>query len=278
MYCGYSKHHLWIRSSGECVPCPAYDIVADPLGRPGEHASAEQFFYSTDMVQLRSDIENDIERPGCHKCHSAEKLRNGGSCRTWGNEQFFQDSELPVQLTALEISAGRTCTLKCRMCGPNSSTAWAAEHKLRGMPADTIDLDWDMIPVHLMSNVKYIKVTGGEPFLSPNFAKMLRELDREDLLGQMQVEIFTNLEEFPGTKFTDYLKKVKNLKIYFSLDGVGIRNEYIRSGSNWSNTVNTMLKWGQWKHDLRLDQLSFIISHTYTIFNCLNYIEFADYV
>lgn len=273
MHCGYAKHHVWIRGGGECSPCPFYNLETEPLG---DHRDFESFFLGPEMDQLRADLAAGIKRRGCHLCWEAEKI--GKSCRIEGNERHFTDPSAPVSLTALEISAGRTCTLKCRMCGSDSSTAWAAEYVQRGMRDDKPTLDWRMVPRHLLKDLRYLKVTGGEPFLSPNLATLFADLHADGISDQIEVEIFTNVEQFPDARFTDHMRDFKALDVFFSIDGVGHRNEYIRSGSSWPRSMDTMRQWGQWKARNQLTQLRFHISHTYTIFNCLYCLEMVDWI
>jgi hypothetical protein len=272
MYCGYAKHHVWIRGTGNCVPCPAWNDK-DTLT---SNTDVKSFFFGEEMTRLRADLEADVKRLGCDRCHRQELA--GDSTRTVANAKYFTDMGRPIGITALEISAGRTCTLKCRMCGPDSSTAWAIEHRSRGLPNAPPTIDWTNIPVDILSDLTYLKITGGEPFLSPNLAVMFRELQEAGISKQLDVEIYTNAEEFPGDRFSEYMRDFKNCRINFSVDGVGKRNEYIRSGSSWPRTVDTMLKWGAWKADLGLDQVGFSISFTYTTFNCLYGLEMVDWV
>lgn len=226
------------------------------------------------MRRLREDLDNDVRRPGCHRCWENEKT--GYSTRTWANEWIFKDHTGPARLTALEISAGRTCTLKCRMCGPDSSTAWASEMDQRGVGEWKPTLDWNMLPRHLLADLTYLKITGGEPFLSPNLARLFLELSEDGLSHNIDVELFTNVEEFPGPRYVDNMRDFKSLQIYFSVDGIGARNEYIRSGSIWQRTVENMKSWGRWKSELGLGNVKFHISYTYTLYNCMYCAEFID--
>ena len=277
MHCGYAKHHVWIRGTGRCMPCPAYNELVDPIGIYNDVGG---FFSSNEMEILRADLAADIRRPGCERCWAVEDAGVPGSvsARQWGNDLYFTDIDQPVGITALEISAGRTCTLKCRMCGSHSSTAWAAELSSRGVQVTASNLDWTTVSTDHLKTLTYLKITGGEPFLSPKLAVMLKELQQSGLSKQIDVEIFTNAEEFPSAKFTDYMRDFNSCRIYFSIDGVGKRNEYIRSGSSWPVTIATILNWGKWKAELGLDRVRYSISHTYTTYNCLYGLEMADWV
>ena len=259
------------------MPCPVYDEKLDPIGK---YTDVKQFFFSNEMTQLRTDLNNNIIRPGCAQCLSAEDARVPGSfsTRQWANDRYYANPDQPVGITTMEISAGRTCTLKCRMCAPHSSTAWAAEHRSRGLVDASPSLDWTAIPIDLLANLTHLKITGGEPFLSPNLSVMLKELHQAGLSQQIDAEIYTNAEEFPDTKFTDYMQGFKSFRVYFSIDGVGKRNEYIRSGSSWPRTIDTILRWGKWKTRFGLDNIQYSISYTYTTFNCLYNVEIVDWV
>lgn len=263
--CFYAKNHALIWSDGSISPCCVYRSNEDPIG---DYTDVFEFFNSPEMAQLRQDHANGIKRPGCRKCWSVEDA-GGGSYRG----SMPSNPEHAGQLKGLDVAVGRTCTLKCLTCGPHASSAWESELASRGLAQSRMTLDIGDIPVQAYDHIEKLDIQGGEPFLSKKLPNILGYLVAKGLSKKIFLTIVTNVETFPDQRYTEPLKHFGKLLIKLSLDAVGPRNEYIRSGSRWENTMESFERWGKFKRDNPNSNIELVISHTVSTFNFIYYDE-----
>lgn len=266
--CFYAKNHALIWSDGSIAPCCVYRSDEDPIG---DYTDVFEFFNSPEMRKLREDHSRGIKRPGCRKCWSVEDA-GGYSYRIPSNPEHAG------QLKGLDVAMGRTCTLKCRTCGPFASSAWESELASRGRGMTRPSFDVADIPVQAYEHLEKMDIQGGEPFLSKKLPNMLNYLVMKGLSKNIFLTVVTNVETFPDERYTEPLKHFGKLLMKLSLDAVGPRNEYIRSGSRWENTMETFSKWGRFKADNPGMRIKLVISHTISTFNFLYYDEMVSEV
>ena len=142
---------------------------------------------------LFTDIKTSMMRnewhPGCYKCKSDEEV-TGNSMRTEADEFFnnFTDFE---QLEYLEITVGRLCNLACIGCGLEFSHKWDEDSIALDLPnlyklehyKKHQEMDIDGIDLDNFRHLKFLKVTGGEPFLHRQFLNLIIRLaDRKSVV------------------------------------------------------------------------------------------------
>jgi organic radical activating enzyme len=187
--------------------------------------------------------------PGCYKCKSDEEMK-GSSMRTEADE-FFNDFTDTIRLEYLEITVGRLCNLACLSCGADFSHTWDKDEIALGIrtPAqieklkEVQEYDLDNLDLDKLKDVKFIKVTGGEPFLHRQFLNLVVRLADSGLAGQIDLEIFTNCTWFPAKLELDALMKFKRIQLSPSIDGVGSTNDLLRYPSKWNKIEATLDKW-----------------------------------
>jgi organic radical activating enzyme len=162
----------------------------------------------------------------------------------------------------LEVSFDSTCNFKCAYCGPSISSSWLEEIKQMG-PYPTSDkfnnLDWiksqQRMPIlkreenlyvdafwewwpSLVKDLQVFRITGGEPLLSKDFWRVLDTLE-ETPQPNLSFSVNTNLgvpqqllDKF-YSKLLMLKSKVKDIRIYTSVDTYGEQAEYIRYGLNF---------------------------------------------
>lgn len=266
--CFYAKNHVLIWNDGSTAPCCNYKDDEDPLGN---YTNVFEFFNSQEMEKLRDDHKNGIKRQGCRKCWTVEDAGGGGYRKP-------SNPEHTGQLKGLDIALGRTCTLKCKTCGPFASSAWESELKSQGIHKNWGNLNNVEITNDVFTHIEQLDIQGGEPFLDKRLPDILEYLCTTGLSKNIDLTITTNVECFPNDCITESLKKFKNLLLKISIDGVANRNEYIRSGSTWSNTLDTVKKWGKFKNDNPTNNIKIVINHTLSTFNFLYYDELVSEV
>lgn len=199
--------------------------------------------------EIRETMMRNEWHPGCYKCKSDEAMK-GSSMRTDADE-FFDDFTDTVRLEYLEITVGRLCNLACLSCGAEFSHTWDKDELALGISdeakieklKEVQEYDLDNLDLDKLKHVKFIKVTGGEPFLHRQFLNLVVRLADSGIAGQIDLEIFTNCTWFPKKLELDALLKFKRIQLSPSIDGVGSTNDLLRYPSKWETIEATLDKW-----------------------------------
>lgn len=171
-----------------------------------------------------------------------------------------------VYPTSLEVAFSNVCNFKCMYCSPSYSSLWHKEIKEHGpyptsrlynnlqiMKLNQVDpLEgenrekyvqafwrwWPEVAPHL----HHLRVTGGEPFLSPDTWALMESLIREPR-PHLIFSINTNMSMSDATmnrllqKIPLLAGKVAKFTLFLSIDSVGSQAEYIRHGLNFERFV-----------------------------------------
>lgn len=219
----------------------------------------EEIFNHPNMQQLRTNLLNGVKDPACQTCWSQESK----GIRTFRFTSEIQDTTVDLEnptLTSIDITSSRECNLRCRMCSPEASNYLMKDHKyfkennlldkvrfatagrwstwatLGHSPTDSIQWDW------LMNNtdkIKYIQVSGGEPFYDSKTIKLIDRYIETGAAKDTTLSFITN-----GTMFTpELMEKLNQFKANdhsVSIDGYGLAYEYIRYPSTFSGLEKSL--------------------------------------
>ena len=172
------------------------------------------------------------------------------------------DPNADVNLKTCEVAFDRTCQLACSYCNPAFSSTWVKDIRTNGgyqgiksdarghfiddapyaEPYDAgtanpyVDAFWRWWP-ELSKELEEIRVTGGEPLMTPSIYKLFdwfKETD-EPNAKKMRLAINSNLMAKPGllNKFIDATQHIDHFHVYTSCEAFGAQAEYIRDGLDW---------------------------------------------
>ena len=97
---------------------------------------------------------------------------------------------------------------------------------------------------HLVgSKIKYFKVAGGEPLLNTDLWDVVEDIKLKS--PSFKFIFHTNLTFFPK-KHLHILDTVEKIEVAYSIDGIGLVNDYIRHDSNWSEVTDTLMQWNEY--------------------------------
>lgn len=236
-------------------------------------------------------LQDDLYKtpPGvCSRCTENEKA-GVYSDRLMLND-FYKDKGLELNIETgtnlgspidIDLRASNLCNLKCRMCSPYSSSQLNKEVEanrkilsFQNIAKDYNTDSWitDENLKFLLSNINYserIKLLGGEPTIMPEVHKIMDYLIDNDYTD-VPLYFTTNLTN-NNVSFLDRLKKLKNVRFNYSIDGESKTVEYIRSPLNWDTTVKNMEVYGP------LSKYR-IINFTLQAYNILNIKEFLYWI
>ena len=242
-------------------------------------------YHALHNSQGKKDVRQQMlegQRPS--ECGYCWRMEDAGpdilSDRSWysarWNDEFFNKilnngANHNYFPTHLEISFSIICNFKCVYCGPQVSSQWLKDLKNNGpyghkiwsieamtadgeMPIDDEDSNpyikafWEWLP-EAYPHLRTLRVTGGEPLLSPNTYRVLNwAIENKNL--NLEIGINTNLgvPDLLIDRLTDRLKQlirartVRSVKVYTSGEGCGSQFEYMRMGSDYSQWKRNIIK------------------------------------
>tara|TARA_E500000318_G_scaffold1444_1_gene1912 strand:+ start:1850 stop:2980 length:1131 start_codon:yes stop_codon:yes gene_type:complete len=204
-----------------------------------DNSSFKEFYDSDYMNTLRKDMLEGVKsktvRHTCEKCIYDEK-QSGKSRRTNVLKRYSKEEILnsPFKLDSLKLKfIGNLCNAKCVMCSPNISSMFAQEAYELG--------NWDGKITHSIApNKKYLKnlkevlpstetlnFVGGEPVINKLTWEFIEWLISNKLTHHT-LSFTTNGKVFFTKKQKVLLKQFKSIRILFSIDAPGDKNNYIR--------------------------------------------------
>ena len=235
--------------------CLADDEIVDNDGHKFELATADfsSIQNSNHMREIRSDFLAGQRPETCRKCWNEEDSgRTSKRMHTLDRlKHVLKEDEWSTNtkpLMFLDLKLGNICNLKCRICGSWSSSQFAAEeisftpreeqkssHAYKMLRAGAWPKEnnhfWQQID-NVLTNIKYIEFTGGEPFMIDQHFDMLQGIVDRGIAGQVEIHYNTNGTLFPD-RGPEIWKHFKTVEIAFSVDDIGPRFEYQRSNASW---------------------------------------------
>lgn len=274
--CTLPFHHMSMRPDGKIFPCCYFRWEETPDDLNSTHPDP---FNHPFLVDIREKMLKDEYIEGCSKCYQDEE-QSGRSMRLDMNsseiEFGFPDEgkgEIP-KLTNIDLALSNVCNNKCRMCGPQLSTQWYSDAKKLGwdlpkgvIAKNTVIEDTDL------SQLRFIKLLGGEPLMEQD--KFLQVLDQCNI-EELTLLLVSNTSLTPNTKLTEYLKRMKRVTIQLSIDAHGGMNEFLRKGSNWETTKET-IKWynREFKDYRHIDVSVHSVASIYNFNLCIDLMNFV---
>jgi MoaA/NifB/PqqE/SkfB family radical SAM enzyme len=218
-----------------------------------KEVSLSTAYKSPYMQKLRQEFRGGAKPETCGRCwneeaagrtskrmHSLVKFKDKLNSIDWNNDT-------PDQLWFVDLKLGNICNLRCRICGSWSSSRWAQEDigyeaepnkkrtrsynvlKAGAWPENNPEFWQDL--ENLLPGVQYIEFTGGEPFMVMRHYDLLKKAVDMGVAGNIRLHYNTNATLFP--ELEDIWSKFKEVEIAFSIDNVGPRFEYERTGAFW---------------------------------------------
>lgn len=233
-------------------------------------------------VMLKGD--RDVR---CTRCYTKED-EGADSFRNITNKKYQEDvlkianSDVKsyVQPIYLDIRFSNKCNLRCRICGPWSSSNWSRDYALL---KDNNKYQDEVITYgindserlmdefrSLTPNLNQIYFAGGEPLLIEQNYQIL------DLLiaaNRIDVELFYNsnatILNLKGRYIIDYWKKFNQVTFSASIDDFGQPFEFQRKNANW-DVVQANLRTIQQE----CPHVKILITPTVSIYNIFHLPEF----
>lgn len=259
-------------------------------------ATFEEMRNSRDMYNLRQEFLAGKQPETCRKCwqeesagrtskrmHTLDRLKHMLPDQNWTTDA--------KPLMFLDLKLGNICNLKCRICGSWSSSTYAVEEisnddsldpkasfhyvmlKQGRWPRESKHF-WQELDKNL-DNISYLEFTGGEPFMIEEHFDFLKRLVDTGHASNIEIHYNTNGTLWPE-QAEDIWRNFKLVEIAFSIDDVGSRFEYQRSGAKWSEVCKNLELFKQLRQ--RNSNIQLQVCCTVSIFNVFYLPEVAQWI
>ena len=279
--------------------CLADDEIVDDTGVKFDLNSAafDAIQQSNGMRQLREEFLAGQQPKTCRRCwneedagrtskrmHTLDRLKHMIADNTW-----TQDAK---PLMFLDLKLGNICNLKCRICGSWSSSTFATE-ELQALPKDERKQSfhyemlragaWPRCSPHFwaeladkVNDIQYLEFTGGEPFMIQEHFDLLERLVEAGVARNIEVHYNTNGTQWPGEAAAKIWANFKLVEIAFSIDDIGPRFEYQRSGAQWIEVLTNIDQFKSLRR--RQPNISLQVCSTVNVFNVYYIEELANWI
>ena len=293
--------HLESGHNHSCIHPRTHVIPIEEIRQSPESLHNSKYKKSVRQQMLQG--ERPTECTYCWRMEDADKNIMSDRITLSGNlmkhhtglieEVIAQGASYNYAPRQIEISFSTTCNFKCAYCTPDVSSRWMKDIEKHGpilsrdqhlalisdkMPIKEnnpyVEAFWKWLP-DTYPALTQLKVTGGEPLLSPNTFKLLDWIQQHPN-HDLELGINTNLG-VPDKLFRRFINKVidfnnakpvKSFTVWTSGESTHEQFNYIRLGGHyrtWLNNITELLK---------IDNVNVRIMTTYSLLNVTSYTEF----
>lgn len=260
---------IWL-GSGTTTSChhpPAHKI------NPHEIESNPSALHNTQHKKNMRKLMLEGNRPSeCEYCWKIEDINRGNVSDRAFKSVIYTDTDathaanLPwesdVDLKTLEIAFDRTCQFACSYCNASFSSTWAKDIKQNG-PYENLISDGGAAYTHdgswaqpfgknednpyvkafwawwpkLSKTLTELRVTGGEPLMSPDVWRLFDEFSKPDMKCRLAVNSNLGAKDDLIDRLIAASHGIENFDLYTSNESVGVQAEYIRDGLNYQQWI-----------------------------------------
>ena len=298
-FCVLPWIHLHTTPTGQAAPCCISTSCSDNIGVGNSNRdSLEDLVNSPKMKKLRVDMINGVKNEECTNCHRHEESGGGMSARkdfnnTWKTLPKIMDvisatgkdgSVKDFKMKYFDIRFSNICNFKCRTCGSAFSSQWEQED-IKSKEKTGIPFWAEIVPkgnrksfineiVEQVPNFEIAYFAGGEPLIAEEHYVLLDHMIKT---GNTDIELRynSNISNFKYKKkdvFHMWKQFSKPIRIYASIDHIGDRAEYIRSGTDW-DVIEKNFKRIREEKNIQVE-----VNTVYSIFNAITISHFYKFM
>jgi hypothetical protein len=279
-FCGAKWYNatIWL-GNGTTTSChhpPAHKIPLTEL-----EVSYKALHNTKYKKAVRKQMMEGIRPKECEYCWKIEDLGKDKVSDRVYKSVIYTDEELKeaketmgytedVDLKTLEIAFDGNCNFACSYCNSSFSTTWQKDIKVNGpyqnlvsdgaaafqhdgshaMPYGRKNKDnpyveafWKWWEAELQYSLRELRVTGGEPSMSPDFWKLM-DWWKKNPDCKVPFAVNSNLGQKKALldALIEASHNFKDFTIYTSCEAVGLQAEYIRYGLEWDVWLKNMYR------------------------------------
>lgn len=237
-FCLMPWTHVHITNKGKVNACCVAPITYGDINKE----SLDEIWNGTSIEKIRAQFTDGNGDKRCNNCISKEA--SGASSMRLETFQKFPEFDITKSTGPIyfDIRFSNVCNFKCRTCWHGASSKWFEDAKILGtnLGEKAIIKNIDDFEAFMSENGKHllnaqeIYFAGGEPLVTEEHYFLLDFLIKNN--GNPRLRYNTNLSLLKFKKY-DVLEMWSNfssVEVMASIDGVGEKGEYIRSGLNWN--------------------------------------------
>ena len=258
-FCLKAWEHLYVDPSANVRLCCMTDenhVLSRVKDTDAYHAANSEEF-----CNARQKMLANISIPSCKTCYDAEDV-GLKSERQWFNEKWKHLEKHAVDNTdhdgkikkyqpaTAHVALSNVCNLMCRTCSGTSSSKLAREEKiLFGLTKhfDNMLSQSDKENVYhniidTLQTTKKINFAGGEPMLQEEHYLILQQLiENQNTDISLSYHINGTTLSHKNYDICDMWNQFNDVRVDFSLDGMGKVFNYVRHGADWQTVENNFL-------------------------------------
>jgi len=266
-FCSSPWFHLRLTYDGTFESCRWSN--APTVGINVCDTTVMQYYNSTEMRQLRTDMLNGVTVAGCSNCHYEDSFgKLSGRSRQLNKSAVALDNfDLTVRSsphydrflysaehdgaadyypTDLQIDLGNVCNSACIMCSPESSSLLTQDYKklykinpkqfanpksYTSWTRDPVLLDRVVSEIAAIPNLKYIHFLGGETLYDPAFYAICERLIAAGVAKNIIVGTTTNGTLYDA-RIEQLITQFQEFHLGISIETVTHLNDYVRYPGN----------------------------------------------
>ena len=251
--------------------------------------SIEEIWHSDSRKELIEAHNNGIKHHACSGCWNTEATGNR-SARQIYNEQLKDIEVLESQPRIFIMKPGNRCNVACRSCNEHTSSSWYKDayalsnsnkefkewleffYPHRNTYEDNSNLENTL--QQWQPNIIFWDLYGGEPLLIPLTYKIINGSIQSNSAKNQKLQIHTNGTIY-DPKLATMFSKFKEVSVAYSIDAIGKKNDYIRSGSNLNTVIKNLNLYS--KDFSKYSNIKFTVRSTVTPLNILYLDETYEY-
>ena len=246
---------------------------AGPLGNIKDQ-SIDQILLDNNQHRQQQIIEQQPVET-CHTCYDLERGKKGFDHIS---DRVFYIRELknvPVDtyqvgnfdLQTVDVRWTNLCNFACVYCGPEFSSKWSEELKIRhDVPTGQQLTDFKNYVYDHADQLKHVYLAGGEPLLMKENLILLEKLN-----PNTNIRINTNLSKV-DTRVFEEVCKFSNVHWTVSVETMAEEFEYIRHGGKWTDFLDNLTIIKQLNHKISFNMLHFMLNYN-SIFDCVDFLK-----
>ena len=269
------------RTNGEIGVCCVMQETAPGINLADGH-TLKDAWDSEWLNNLKKDFLDGKKPKSCYNCWNEEDA-GIESKRKRELSKFAHHVDNIDEITrpkSMDLKLGNICNAKCRICTSFASSQWVPEELERdtfeggelvntyakimgrnGRWPELNDKFWDELEDQI-EEVESLEFFGGEPFLIQRHFDILQTLVNKGKAKDISISYNTNGSIYPE-KYIELWKQFKEVQVFFSIDSIHERFNYIRHPGDFDKTMQNYWKFKS--HDF----LKVNIFYTVGLFNIM---------
>lgn len=240
----------------------------------------EEGIAANTVAEYREKLSSLDIAKNCAHC-----IKQEASGATWSHRHLFNNPKEFV----LGVCFDNVCNLKCVTCSPIHSSQLIGEWedlnllngkydkkyyiKLGKQAPGKIEFIKDVLNNSDFDILK-LEIFGGEPLINPLIFRFIDWITEQKYASQVFLSITSNSTTFTP-KLEEYASKFKQVALQLSIDGIEDTFEYLRYGTDWTESIEVINKY----YSLvgKLPNFSLAFNYTLSWMNSLHFVDFYNW-